>query len=59
MREATERLAYSIDEACKATSLGKTGVYKLISEGRLEVRKVGKRSLIPAHSLRRLIDEAA
>lgn len=51
-----EPLAYSINEAARVSSLGRTGLYRLISEGRLEVRKIGKRTLIPAASLRRLVE---
>lgn len=50
-----EPLAYSISEACRVSSLGRTRLYQLIGEGRLEVRKIGKRTLIPAASLRALI----
>lgn len=50
-----EPLAYSINEACRVSSLGRTRIYQLISEGRLEVRKIGKRTLIPAASLRALV----
>ena len=53
-----EPLAYSVSEACRVSSLGRTRVYQLISEGRLEVRKIGKRTLIPAASLRALIGGA-
>ena len=49
-------LAYSIADACRVSSIGKTRLYALIKEGRLEARKIGKRTLIPAASLRRLID---
>ena len=52
-------LAYSVKEACKATSLGKTYLYHLIKEGRLEVRKIGNRTIIPAASLHALIEEGA
>lgn len=51
-----EPLAYSVAEACRVSSLGRTRLYSLISEGRLEARKINKRTLIPAASLRRLID---
>jgi excisionase family DNA binding protein len=51
-----EPIAYSINDACKAIGLGRTYLYQMISDGRLEVRKVGKRTLIPASSLRRLIN---
>lgn len=49
-------LAYSISDACRITSIGRTRLYALIAEGRLEVRKIGRRTLIPATSLRALID---
>lgn len=54
-----EPLAYSIAEACRVSSLGRTRVYQLINEGKLQVRKIGKRTLIPAASLRALIDGEA
>jgi excisionase family DNA binding protein len=50
-----EPLAYSINEACRVSSLGRTRLYQLIGEGKLDVRKIGKRTLIPAASLRALI----
>ncbi|MFC4254411.1 helix-turn-helix domain-containing protein [Altererythrobacter xixiisoli] len=49
-------LAYSVNEACQVSSLGRTRLYQLIAEGRLEARKIGKRTIIPATSLRALID---
>lgn len=49
-------LAYSIADACKITSIGRTRLYALIAEGRLEVRKIGRRTIIPAASLRALIE---
>ena len=52
----TEPLAYSIADACRVTSIGRTRLYSLIAEGRLEVRKIGRRPLIPATSLRALIE---
>lgn len=54
-----EPLAYSINEACRVSSLGRTRLYELIGEGRLEIRKIGKRTLIPAASLRALIEGRA
>lgn len=50
-----EPLAYSIADAVRVSSIGRTRIYALINEGRLEARKIGKRTLIPAASLRRLI----
>jgi excisionase family DNA binding protein len=54
-----EPLAYSIADACRVTSIGRTRLYALIAEGRLEVRKIGRRTLIPAASLRALIEALA
>ena len=49
-------LAYSINEACRVSSLSRTRLYQLIAAGRLDVRKIGRRTIIPASSLRALID---
>lgn len=54
-----EPLAYSVSEACRVSSLGRTRLYQLIGEGRLEARKIGRRTLIPAASLRALIEGEA
>lgn len=48
-------IAYSVSDACRVSSLGRTKIYQLIAEGKLEVRKLGKRTLILADSLENLI----
>lgn len=50
-------LAYDMATACRVSSLGASKLYELIAEGRLSTSKVGKRRLIHADSLRRLIAE--
>lgn len=50
------KLAYSIAEAAAAVSIGRSKVYALIAEGRLETRKIGKRTVIPAASLAELLE---
>ncbi|MBS0482607.1 MAG: helix-turn-helix domain-containing protein [Proteobacteria bacterium] len=57
--DALAPLAYSVSEACKVSSFGRTYLYQLIGEGRLEARKFGKRTLITARSLRALIEGEA
>lgn len=52
-------LAYSVSEAVKVTSLSRAYLYRLINEGRLQSRQFGKRKLIPAASLRALIEGEA
>jgi len=50
-----EPLAYSIKEACRVSSIGRTRIYALINEGRLKATKVGRRTLVNAESLRELV----
>ncbi len=49
------KIAYSIKEACKASSLGRTTLYAHIAAGRLLARRIGGRTIIPAESLRAFI----
>lgn len=53
--ETLEPLAYSIAEAVRVSSIGRTSLYTLIRQGKLETRKIGSRTVVPAASLRRLI----
>lgn len=55
-KQEPTKLSYSIREACKATSLGRTSIYSHIAAGRLRAVRVGGRTVIPAESLRALID---
>ena len=49
------KLAYSIKEACHASSLGRSTIYSHIAAGRLRSVRIGGRTVIPAESLRGLI----
>jgi excisionase family DNA binding protein len=51
-----EPIATSINGAAKALSLGRTSIYALINEGRLEKVKLGRRTLVTTASIRALID---
>lgn len=51
----TRPLAYSIKEACAASSLGRTTLYTHISSGRLKAVRVGGRTIIPIESLQALL----
>jgi excisionase family DNA binding protein len=53
---AHPKLAYSIREACDASSLGKTTLYSHIANGRLRAVRIGGRTVIPADSLHALIN---
>ena len=52
------KLAYSIPQAAHAISIGRSKIYLFIAEKRLETRKIGKRTVIPAASLHRLLEAA-
>ena len=54
--ETPIKLAYSIPEAAAAISIGRSKIYALIAEGRIETRKIGKRTVIPAASLATLLE---
>lgn len=53
------KLAYSVKEACKATSWGRTTLYSHISSGRLRTVRIAGRRLIPAEALIALLSEGA
>lgn len=50
-----ETMAVSVKDAAKALSLGRTSIYALIKEGRLETVKLGRRTLIKVQSVRALL----
>jgi excisionase family DNA binding protein len=50
-----EPLAVSIKDAAKALGLGRTTIYAMIADGRLEAFKVGRRTLVRMESIRRVI----
>lgn len=50
-----EKIAYSVKEACQATSLGRTTIFGHIAAKRLKAVRVGGRTVIPAESLHALI----
>ena len=52
-----ERLGCSPSEACVALGVGRTFFYKLVAERRIEVTKVGRRTIVSVPSLLRLLDE--
>lgn len=51
----TPKLAFTIAEACHAVGIGRSKLYELIGRGRIETRKIGSRTIIPAESLRDLV----
>jgi excisionase family DNA binding protein len=54
-----ERLGCSPSEACVALGVGRTFLYKLIAEHRIEVSKLGRRTIISIPSLLKLLGGAS
>lgn len=50
-----EPLALSINDAAKLLSLGRTSIYVMIGDGRLEAFKLGRRTLIKMELIRRIV----
>jgi excisionase family DNA binding protein len=55
--EQHKPLAYRIEDAVRVCGLGRTSLYKLIKTGELYSVVVGGRRLIPAESLKKLLNE--
>jgi excisionase family DNA binding protein len=53
----SQRLSCTIDEACEATSLGRTKLYELIGAGQLATITIGRRRLVLVRGLLSLIEE--
>ena len=51
-----DQLFISVAEACRALGLGKTTIYSLINDKRLDARKLGRRTLITIASVRCLLE---
>ena len=54
----TPRTAYSLDEAARSLGLSRRTLYTLMRDDKLATVKVGKRRLVPARELERLVRPA-
>jgi excisionase family DNA binding protein len=55
LEASVQPIALSINDTAKALSLGRTSIYELIKQGRLETVKLGRRTLIKVDSIHRLV----
>ena len=51
-----DRIACTVNEACRLSGLGRSKLYLLMEEGRVHSIRVGKRRLINLASLRALLE---
>lgn len=54
-----EQLLSSIPDACKALNVGRSKLYDLMEQGRLETVRIGRRRLIRVASIRALANGEA
>lgn len=54
-----QRIAYGVQEAAHAMSVGKSTVWRWIAEGKVQTRKLGGRTLIPHSELEKLLQQDA
>lgn len=50
-------LTLGINDAARALGVGRTHLYQLINDGKIDTVRLGRRRLVKAASLRKLIDE--
>ena len=53
-----EPMVLGVKEAASFIGLSKSRLYELISEGRIEARKLGARTVVPTASLRAFVEAA-
>jgi excisionase family DNA binding protein len=51
-----EPLTLSVSDTARALGLGRTSIYAMIKDNRLETVKFGRRTLITSASLRRFVE---
>lgn len=56
LRERVPRVAFSLEEARAATGIGRNTLLKAIREGKLRVKRLGKRVIIPASALEEFLN---
>lgn len=56
MDDGLMKMAYSVDEAAMRAGLGRDAIYSAVREGKLEAKKMGRRTLVTADALRRYLE---
>jgi excisionase family DNA binding protein len=56
MSDRPEKLLYSVADVCRSLGVSRTTVYQLRKDGRLVLRKLGRRTVILATDLHAFLD---
>jgi excisionase family DNA binding protein len=51
-----EQQLYTVDDACHRLGIRRSKFYQLAKAGKLEIRKIGTRSVVPSSSIARFIE---
>jgi excisionase family DNA binding protein len=54
---AIEKRAYTVEEFCKAYNIGRTSFYGEVKDGRIQPRKLGKKTLVLREEAERWLRE--
>jgi excisionase family DNA binding protein len=54
--DLVEPLAVSINDTVRMLGIGRTSIYRMIKDGRLEAFNLGRRTLVRVESIRRLVE---
>jgi excisionase family DNA binding protein len=49
-------LLHSIQDSIRILGIGRSSLYNLITDGKIHPVKIGRRTLIPNHEIRRYVD---
>lgn len=58
-RETLKPISTTVDDTCRITGLGRTKVYELIAEGKLQTTTIGRRRLVLFASIEALVQGRA
>jgi excisionase family DNA binding protein len=56
MDDTLAKMAFSVEGAAIRAGVGRDAIYAAVREGKLEAKKMGRRTLITADALRRFLD---
>lgn len=53
------KIGYTINQSAEMLGVGRTTLYKEIKNGHLKIIKLGRRTIVPADSIKKLLETSA